>query len=78
MQMFRSARWLMLALLVSLVPASSHAAVSISVGFAPPLSPVYVQPVCPDPGLDVDAGVLGIRAWRLLLGTRRMGSRSLR
>ncbi len=28
-----------------------HAAVSISVGFAPPLLPVYVQPVCPDPGL---------------------------
>jgi WXXGXW repeat (2 copies) len=41
---------LVFALLVALVPASSHAAVFISVGFAPPVLPVYVQPPCPDPG----------------------------
>ena len=51
MQILRSARWLLLALLVSLVPASSYAGVFISVGFAPPVLPVYVQPPCPQPGL---------------------------
>ncbi|HEY1158978.1 MAG TPA: YXWGXW repeat-containing protein [Terracidiphilus sp.] len=51
MRLFRSARWLMLALLVCLIPASSYAGVFISVGFAPPVLPVYVQPVCPEPGL---------------------------
>jgi hypothetical protein len=40
-----------LALLVSLVPASSFAGVFISVGFAPPVLPVYEQPPCPEPGL---------------------------
>jgi len=38
------------ALLAALVPASSHAAVFVSVGFAPPVLPVYVQPPCPEPG----------------------------
>jgi hypothetical protein len=51
MQVLRSARWLLLALLVSLVPASSYAGVFISVGFAPPALPVYEQPPCPEPGL---------------------------
>jgi hypothetical protein len=51
MRMFRSVRLLFLALLVSLVPASSYAGVFISVGFAPPVLPVYVQPPCPQPGL---------------------------
>jgi hypothetical protein len=51
MRLFRSARWLLLALLISLVPASSYAGVFISVGFAPPVLPIYVQPVCPEPGL---------------------------
>ncbi len=51
MRLLRSARMLLLALLVSLVPASSYAGVFISVGFAPPVLPVYVQPVCPEPGL---------------------------
>jgi len=51
MRLLRSARLLLLALLVSLVPASSFAGVFISVGFAPPVLPVYVQPVCPQPGL---------------------------
>jgi hypothetical protein len=51
MQRFHSPRWLLLALLIVLIPASSFAGVFISVGFAPPVLPVYVQPVCPDPGL---------------------------
>ena len=52
MRLFRSARWLLLALLLPLIPASqAHAGVFISVGFAPPVLPVYVQPVCPQPGL---------------------------
>jgi len=40
----------LLALLVCLIPASSNAAVFISVGFAPPVLPVYVQPPCPQDG----------------------------
>jgi hypothetical protein len=51
MQLFRSMRWLVLALLVSFVPLSSHAGVFISVGFAPPALPIYEQPPCPQPGL---------------------------
>ena len=51
MRVLRSARWLVLALVLSLVPASSFAGVFISVGFAPPVLPVYVQPPCPEPGL---------------------------
>jgi hypothetical protein len=47
----RSLRWLLLALLLSVIPASSYAGVFISVEFAPPALPVYVQPVCPEPGL---------------------------
>jgi hypothetical protein len=51
MRLLRSARWLFLALLISLVSASSYAGVFISVGFAPPVLPVYEQPPCPEPGL---------------------------
>ncbi len=51
MRMLRCARWFFLALLISLIPASSYAGVFISVGFAPPVLPVYVQPPCPEPGL---------------------------
>jgi hypothetical protein len=50
MRLFRPVRWLLLALLVSLIPASSYAGVFISVGFAPPALPVYDQPPCPEPG----------------------------
>jgi hypothetical protein len=47
-----SARWLLLALLLPLIPASqAHAGIFISVNFGPPVLPVYVQPVCPQPGL---------------------------
>lgn len=50
MNLIRKSRWMFLALLLSLVPASSFAGVLISVGFAPPVLPVYVQPECPQPG----------------------------
>ena len=78
MQLFRSARWLMLALLFSLIPAMSHAqfGLTISVDFAPPELPVYVQPHMPGAKPDVDARLLGLfqRRWGLLLGSRRLGS----
>ena len=51
MLVFRSVRWLLLTLLLSLIPASSHSQIVISVGFAPPELPVYVQPACPQPNL---------------------------
>lgn len=51
MRPFRSARWLLLALLFSLLPTFSHAQIAISVGFAPPELPVYEQPFCPQPNL---------------------------
>jgi len=40
----------MFALFLCLIPASSRAGVFVSVGFAPPILPVYVQPPCPEPG----------------------------
>jgi hypothetical protein len=49
--MLRSVRWFLLALVILLVPVSSQAGVFISVGFAPPMLPVYDQPLCPQPGL---------------------------
>ena len=51
MKFFRPVRMLLLALLVSIVPATSFAGVFISVGFAPPILPVYDQPPCPEEGL---------------------------
>jgi hypothetical protein len=51
MRALRSMRWFLLALVLCLVPASSFAGVFISVGFAPPVLPVYEQPLCPEPGL---------------------------
>ena len=57
----KSLRVMLLALLVCAIPASSFAGVFISVGFAPPVLPVYEQPPCPEAGLDVDAGLLGLR-----------------
>jgi len=50
MALLRKSRWMLLALLLSLVPASSFAGVLISVGVAPPVLPVYEQPPCPQPG----------------------------
>jgi hypothetical protein len=51
MRLSRSLRLLLLAFLLSVVPASSFAGVLISVGFPPPPLPVYEQPICPQPGL---------------------------
>ena len=52
MRLFRSMRWLMLALLLPLIPASqARAGVFVSVNFGPPALPVYEQPLCPQPGL---------------------------
>src|ERR1700733_893254 len=59
MRLFRSARWILMTLLLCLVPASSYAGVFISVGFAPPVLPVYEQPVCPEPGLMWTPGYWG-------------------
>ena len=50
MQLLRKSRWMLLAFLLSLVPASSFAGVLISVNIAPPILPVYEQPPCPEPG----------------------------
>jgi hypothetical protein len=50
MQLLRKSRWMVLAFLLSLVPASSFAGVLISVNIAPPVMPVYEQPPCPEPG----------------------------
>jgi WXXGXW repeat (2 copies) len=46
-----SARLILMALLVAVIPASSYAGVFVSVAIAPPVLPVYVQPPCPEPGL---------------------------
>jgi len=52
MRRFLSLRWFLLAVLMSVIPVSSaHAGVFISVGIAPPVLPVYVQPMCPGPGM---------------------------
>jgi hypothetical protein len=53
MQLFRTLRSSLLALLVLLTGASMHAqmGLSISVGFAPPALPVYEQPPCPEANL---------------------------
>ncbi|MDQ2832761.1 MAG: hypothetical protein M3Y50_03270 [Acidobacteriota bacterium] len=50
MKVFRSLRMLVLGIAVALVPAASFAGVFISVGFAPPVLPVYTQPICPGDG----------------------------
>jgi hypothetical protein len=51
MRLFRSARWLLLALPISAIPAFAHAQIIISVRFAPLALPVYEQPICPEPNL---------------------------
>jgi hypothetical protein len=50
MKLFRSARLLLLACLLCMIPVSSFAGVFISIGIAPPVLPVYVQPPCPTEG----------------------------
>jgi hypothetical protein len=60
MRLFRSsARWLLLAFVVCLIPATSHAGVFISVGFAPPPLVVYDQPPCPQAGWMWQPGYWG-------------------
>jgi len=51
MKVIRSLRILLLAMVATLIPASSFAGVFISVNFAPPVLPYYDQPQCPEPGL---------------------------
>jgi len=46
----RMGRLAVLALAMILLPAVSSAAVEISVAFAPPMLPVYEQPLCPEAG----------------------------
>jgi hypothetical protein len=50
MRSIRAIRTLFLALLVSIVPASSFAGVFVSINIAPPVLPVYAQPICPGDG----------------------------
>jgi hypothetical protein len=50
MRAIRSLRTLFLALLVSVIPASAFAGVFVSITVAPPVLPVYAQPVCPGDG----------------------------
>jgi len=50
MKLIRSMRLLLLAALISIVPASSFAGVFISINIAPPVMPVYEQPPCPEDG----------------------------
>jgi hypothetical protein len=50
MGFLRTARLVLLAAILFAIPASSFASVYISVGFAPPVLPVYVQPQCTEPG----------------------------
>lgn len=46
----KSLRILLIVAALSAVPAAASASVFISVNFAPPALPVYVQPPCPTPG----------------------------
>lgn len=50
MRSFRLIRKLLVAAALALVPAASFAGVFLSVTIAPPVLPVYTQPVCPAPG----------------------------
>jgi hypothetical protein len=63
MRLLRATHLLVFALLVSLIPTALHAqfgiGVSINVGFAPPVLPVYVQPMCPQPNLMWTPGYWG-------------------
>ena len=56
----------------------SNAAVYVSVAIAPPLLPVYEQPLVPGPGYIWTAGLLGLGSGRVLLGAWHMGAGSVR
>jgi hypothetical protein len=72
-------RAILLLVIVAAYPAAARAGffdVGVSVGFAPPPLPVYVQPPCPSSvaALHLDARLLGLcRRRRLLLGAGHMG-----
>ncbi|MGC9159003.1 MAG: YXWGXW repeat-containing protein [Terracidiphilus sp.] len=51
MKVLHSVRWLLLALVLTLIPVSAHAGVFISVGIAPPPLVEYDQPFCPGPNM---------------------------
>jgi hypothetical protein len=51
MRLLRSVRLFLLALLIGVIPAVSHAGIFISVNFGPPVLPVYEVPPCPQPNL---------------------------
>ena len=58
----KTSRWipiLLLSLVATLFPATSRAAVFVSVGIAPPALPVYTQPICPQPGYMWTPGYWG-------------------
>ena len=50
MRLSRLALLLVFALPLFIVPVSAHARVFVSVAIAPPIMPVYAQPLCPEPG----------------------------
>jgi hypothetical protein len=51
MRIATAIRSLVLAAAVSIIPAASYAGVFVSIGIgAPPVLPVYAQPICPAPG----------------------------
>src|SRR5271163_930666 len=50
MRSFNIIRKFIVGAALALVPAASFAGVFISVGFAPPILPVYTQPLCPGDG----------------------------
>ncbi len=50
MQLFSSVRKFVVAAALTVAPAASFAGVFISVGIAPPILPVYTQPICPGEG----------------------------
>jgi hypothetical protein len=50
MRPIHAIRTLLLASLVSIVPASAFAGVFLSITIAPPILPVYAQPICPGDG----------------------------
>ena len=61
MKVFSPFRSLLLLSAVAIVPAGLHAQISIgvSINIAPPVMPVYVQPVCPEPNLMWAPGYWG-------------------
>jgi hypothetical protein len=50
MRLLKCVCWLLPALMLLLVPAGSFAGVLITVNIAPPVLPVYEQPLCPQEG----------------------------